>query len=278
MQLLRPENKPRMNIDHYLALAQTQKCNPSQEFIISKEWSQGRTVYGGVSAAMLYSSAKPYIEEGRVLRSMSTNFVGPLIAGEAFSISVEIVRSGKNVSQLQSRAIQKGKVCVLSQLCFAAGRASKVVVANTDNHNLSLPTKAKYFPPIPKLVPSFLKHFDLCIQEGGAPFLGSKSSHYHGWMRYKNAPLEINEAHIIGLIDVWPPTLLQMLKWPAPASTISWNLEFIYPHREILATDWFAYKAETRQASGGYGHTEATIWDAHGEVVALSRQTVAIFD
>lgn len=278
MRLLRPDLKARMNIDHYLILAQTHKLNSEQEFVLSKDWAQGRTVYGGVSAAMLYASAKPYIDENRVLRSMSTNFVGPLIADEPFSISVEIVRSGKNVSQLQSRAIQNGKVCVLSQLCFAAGRTSKVEVSNTEKHNLILPTKAKYFPPIPKLVPSFLKHFDLCIQEGGAPFLGSKHSHYYGWMRYKNPPTEINEAHIIGLIDVWPPTLLQMLKWPAPASTVSWNLEFIYPHRDILATDWFAYKAETRQASDGYGHTEATIWDAHGEVVALSRQTVAIFD
>jgi acyl-CoA thioesterase II len=278
MQLLRPDIKAIMNIDHYLALAQTHKQNPEQEFTISKEWSQGRTVYGGVSAAMLYASVKPYIDEDRVLRSMSTNFVGPLISNEPFSISVEIVRSGKNVSQLQSRAIQNGKVCVLSQLCFGAARPSKVEVINTDKHNLSLPTKAKYFPPIPKLVPSFLKHFDLCIQEGGAPFLGSKSSHYYGWMRYKTPPMEINEAHIIGLIDVWPPTLLQMLKWPAPASTVSWNLEFIYPHREILTTDWFAYKAETRQASCGYGHTEATIWDTQGEVVAISRQTVAIFD
>ena len=267
-----------MNIDHYLILAQTHKLNPKQEFIISKDWSQGRTVYGGVSGAMLFAAAKSYIDEDRVLRSMSTNFVGPLVVNEPFSISVEIVRSGKNVSQLQSRAIQYDKVCILSQLCFAAGRTSKVEVTNTDKHNLTVPTIAKYFPPIPKLTPSFLKHFDLCIQEGGAPFLGGKSSHYYGWMRYKKAPAKINVAHIIGLIDVWPPTLLQMLKWPAPASTVSWNLEFIYPHREILATDWFAYKAETKQASNGYGHTEASIWDAHGEVIALSRQTLAIFD
>jgi acyl-CoA thioesterase len=123
-----------------------------------------------------------------------------------------------------------------------------------------------------------LRHFDLCIQEGGIPFLGGKKSHYYGWMRYKNPPKEISDAHIVSIIDVWPPTLLQMIKLPAPASTVSWNVEFVYPHKEILPNDWLAYKAITRQAADGYGHTEATIWDAQGDVIALSRQTVAIFD
>lgn len=267
-----------MNIDHFLTLAQTHKSEPGQEFVVSKEWSQGRTVYGGLSAGMLYAASKSYVAQDRVLRSMSTNFVGPLFSEDAFTISVEIVRSGKNVSQVQARVLQHEKVCVVSQLCFAAGRPSKIKVNNVEKHNLTLPTKAKFIPQIPKMTPNFLKHFDLSFVEGGVPFLGSKNSHYYGWMRYKNPPKQINNAHIISLIDVWPPTLLQMLKWPAPASTVSWNLDFIYPHREIQTTDWFAYKAETRQASDGYGHTEATIWDAHGEVIALSRQTVAVFD
>ena len=96
-------------------------------------------------------------------------------------------------------------------------------------------------------------------------------------MRYKKAPLKMSDAHLISMIDAWPPTLLQMLKWPAPASTVSWNVEFLHPHQEVLANDWFAYKASTRQAGDGYGHTEANIWDAHGKLIALSRQTVAIF-
>ena len=267
-----------MHIDHYLNLAQQHTQNPQQQFIISKKWSQGRTVYGGLSAGMLYSCAKSHVESTRVLRSMSTNFVGPLFSEQPFTITVEVVRAGKNVSQIQARAIQEGKVCVLSQLCFGEGRSSKVKVLNNDEHGLSMPVKAKYIPQIPKITPSFLRHFDLAINEGGMPFLGGKGSHYSGWMRYKNPPLSVSDAHVVSIIDAWPPTLLQMLKFPAPVSTVSWNLEFIYPHSHIAPTDWLAYKVKTRQASDGYGHTEATIWDAQGEVIALSRQTVAVFD
>lgn len=267
-----------MNIDHYLELAQNQKKDPSQEIVISKEWAQGRTVYGGLSASMLLAAGKAYVNIGRQLRSMSTNFTGPLFSQVPFTITVEVVRSGKNVSQIQARIIQNEKVCVVSQFCFAIGRPSKIVVENFEQHELPLPEKAKFIPQIPKVTPKFLKHFDLSIQDGGLPFLGSSKNHYNGWMKYKKTLKKVTDAHIIGLIDVWPPTVIQMLKWPAPTSTVSWNVEFIYPHNEVEGSDWFAYKAQTRQASNGYAHTEATVWDSHGNAIALSRQTVAVFD
>ncbi len=267
-----------MNIDHYLEQASQFSDNNNQEFTIGKYWAQGRTVYGGLTAGMLYSAAKSKVSNDRIMRSMSTNFVGPLLSEKPFNITVEVVRAGKNVTQLQARAIQNDKVCVLSQICFGEARVSKISVVNDEKHGMDLPNKAKFIPQIPKVTPKFLRHFELSINKGGIPFMGKKTSHYHGWMRFKVPPKRISDAHIVSLIDTWPPTLLQMLRWPAPASTVSWNLEFIHPHRVIEPTDWFAYKAETRQAADGYGHTEATIWDSHNQVIALSRQTVAIFD
>jgi len=267
-----------MNIDELLALSALHKQQPEHAVIIDKQWSQGRTVYGGISAALLYSAAKSHISDDRVMRSMSTNFVGPLLSEHPFTITVEIVREGKNVSQLQARAIQNHKTCVISQVCFGQSRDSNVIVVNNDKHAMQVPRKGNFIPQIPKITPKFLKHFDLSIQEGGVPFLGGKNATYHGWMRYKKAPLSFSDAHLVGIIDAWPPTLLQMLKGPSPTSTVSWNLEFIHPHRPILGTDWLAYQAHTRQAAAGYGHTEANIWDATGELIAISRQTVAVFD
>ncbi|MBT1449734.1 thioesterase family protein [Glaciecola sp. XM2] len=267
-----------MDIDALLSLAATHRDYNDIEVTIPKEWSQGRTVYGGLSAAMLYASTKHYVEPDRLLRSMTTNFVGPLMSQTPFSITVEMVREGKNVSQLQARAVQDGKNAVVVQMCFAKARVSKSGVVNNEQHMLDAPKKGNFIPQVPKITPKFLKHFQLEVQSGGLPFTGKKDAKYYGWMRFKKPPAEITDAHIVSLIDAWPPTLLQQLRWPAPASTVSWNLEFIHPHRELLPTDWFAYKADTRQAADGYGHTEATIWDAHGEVIALSRQTVAVFD
>lgn len=275
--LLFSQGRP-MHIDDLLALAKEQKSNPDRELTIPASWAQGRTIYGGVSAGLLYAAAREYVDVERVMRSNSTNFVGPLLTEKPFTISIEVVREGKNVSQILARAIQAGKTCVMSQICFGNSRKSAVTVVNNDTHNMPVPKRANFIPPIPKVTPKFLKHLDLAIQEGSVPFMGKKTSHYSGWMRFSKPPQTFTDAHLVCIIDAWPGTILQMLKWPAPASSVSWNIEFIHPHRTIAGDDWLAYQAQTRQASDGYAHTEANIWDKDGELIAISRQTVAIFD
>lgn len=245
---------------------------------VSSKWSQGRTVYGGLSAALLYAAIKHQVSDDRVLRSYNVNFVGPLLVDKPIGFETEVLRQGKNVTQISGRIIQNNNVCVQSQACFGVERPSKVVVSNADTHTMELPKKAKFLPQIPKVTPKFLTNVDLAIVDGGLPFTGRKKSHIDGWMRFKHPVAKITDAHIIALIDAWPPTVLQMLKWPAPASTMSWNIEFIHPHSPIAPTDWLAYQAKTRQAAGGYAHTEANIWDQQGELIAISRQAVTVFD
>lgn len=269
-----------MTIDEILSLtcAHIKDRDSQPNLTIPNNWSQGRTAYGGISAAVAYQAMREIIDESRLLRSFNCNFVGPIIPDEPFEIETEILREGKNASQIVAKIIQNGNISLLSQAAFGVPRKSKVSVENFDRHQMSLPKKPNFIPAIPKVTPKFIRNFELSIDSGRLPFTGSKHHHLHGWMRYKQPPATITDAHLIGLFDSWPPTVLQMLRWPAPASTMSWNVEFIHPHKEIKPTDWLAYQANTRQAADGYGHTEANIWDQQGELIAVSRQAVAIFD
>jgi len=70
---------------------------------------------------------------------------------------------------------------------------------------------------------------------------------------------------------------LQQLKSPAPGSTLAWNLEFLHPHAEVPNNAWFGFREITRQTSDGYGHTEANVWNARGDLIAISRQTITVF-
>lgn len=245
---------------------------------LTDHWAQGRTVFGGISAGLAYLCCKPLIDDDRVLRSFTVNFVGPLLFDTDFDIVAQTLRTGKNVSHFSIQIIQNGHICLMAQACFGVGRNSAISVANNDTHTMEKPRKANFMPQIPKVTPRFLRHFELAIQQGSFPFTRSKQARYQGWMRFKQPPKIIADIHLITLIDAWPPTLLQMLKWPAPASTVSWNLEFIHPQTEVKPDDWFGYQAITRQAGKGYGHTEANIWNADGKLIAISRQTVAVFD
>jgi acyl-CoA thioesterase len=266
-----------MHIDSLLNLVKQQTKEDTISLTVSNSWAQGRTLYGGISASLAYQAMRQAIEPNKVLRSLSTNFIGPIEADKHFTIKTEILREGKNVTQVMGRIIQNDKVSLMAQASFGIARESKVHVTNQLQHQMDYPQKPNFMPPIPKVTPKFLSHFDLAKTKGGWPFTGNKGSILHGWMRFKKQPEIFSDAHLVALIDVWPPTVLQMLRWPAMASTMSWNLEFIHPHQSISGSDWFAYQAQTRQAADGYAHTEANIWDKHGTLVAISRQAVTVF-
>ena len=84
------------------------------------------------------------------------------------------------------------------------------------------------------------------------------------------------------LIDAWPPTVLQKLKHPSPCASVTWSLEFAQPlamlDEPLKPGSWVYYDAEIKQAHHGYAHTVARIYHPNGELIALSRQLVAVYD
>ena len=268
---------------HIDTLFETVKNQINQEqtsatLSVPDTWAQGRTLYGGISTSLIYTSMRQLVATDKQPRALNTSFIGPIEPDKPFTINISLLREGKNTSQLQGQIIQHDRVCVVVLASFGIERKSKVLIESQTKHLMEAPKKASFMPMIPKVTPRFMRHIQLAKKLGDWPFTGSKISDIHGWMRLKEAPKELTVAHLIALIDVWPPTVLQTLRWPAPASTMSWNLEFILPHAEFKPDNWFAYQAETRHAAHGYANTEANVWDSHGALVAISRQTVTVFD
>lgn len=109
------------------------------------------------------------------------------------------------------------------------------------------------------------------------PFSGQGGREMGGWMQFREPPETLTDAHIVALIDAWPPALLPHLKSPAPASSLSWALDIMHPRPDVRPGDWLLYRATIDQAGAGYGHTQAGIWTSRGELVATSRQTVTVF-
>lgn len=267
-----------MKFDEFMDACEQQENIDNICLTVPKDWTQGRTAFGGLSAGLLTRVMRKKVSEDRSLQSVSFNFVGPLNAGEPFGFEVNILREGKNATQVSASIIQQDKVCLTALACYARQRRSKVLVPPAHMHQMSLPKKPNFIPQIPKVTPKFLRHVQLAIQDGKLPFTGAKQSTMAGWMRFKETPVQLSEAHIITLIDAWPPTILQMVRGPAPASTMSWNIELIHPFAPVAPGEWLAYQAETIHAKDGYGHTEAKIWSQSGDLLAISRQLVAIFD
>lgn len=268
-----------MHIDDILSVW---RASQNESITIPKNWAQGRTVYGGLTAALIFDAMQREVvankpTEERPIRYFNLSFIGPLMVGEPSVFEINLLRSGRSATQLSAVVKQNNQVTVMAQACFGVKRSSKIKISNQETHQMKTPKKANFIPQIPKVVPKFLRHFDLNLQAGRLPFMHSKKDFMHGWMRFKKMPEHFTDLHLIAAIDAWPCTVLQQLKLPAPASTMNWNLEFPQTATPINPADWLAYQAHTEHAQDGYVFSDAKVWNQIGELVALSRQTVGVF-
>lgn len=240
-------------------------------------WAQGRAFFGGFGAAVAYQHGANGVASSQHLRAMTVSFVAPLAPGPTTLVR-RILREGKNVTQVSVELIQEQQVGLSALLTFGQSRPSAVVVTETPSSHVP-PREAGQGMPESSVVPEFARHYEYCLNLGAMPFSNQPKREFGGWMRYRDEPQPITIGLMLGLVDAWPPAVLPHLSQPAPASSLTWTIEFPEPLAESskLATDWWQYAAYIDYAADGYGHTQAQIWDADGKLVAISRQTITVF-
>lgn len=256
-----------------------QQIEQSEWIDIPQGWLQGRTIFGGLVAGMLIHKAIATIADAeKKLLSCSITFVGPVEHDKA-KVTAEILRQGKSVTTIEVRLWQNDAVQSILIASFGSQRESNIQVA--------LEPQAPDFPSLDQIniVPKYLpfpecvKNFQLAWTEGNYPMSASKQPDFSGWCRFdpaEHTDREMTIADLLTLMDVWPPGVLSMFRKPAPASTLTWHVTFIYPLQHSL-NDWFKYKVMTDYAEHGYATEHAYLWDEQNRLIAIARQTVTVF-
>ncbi|MDG6402520.1 thioesterase family protein [Pseudomonas quasicaspiana] len=245
---------------------------------IPAEWAQGRASFGGLMAALQYEAMRAKVPEGRPVRSLAITFVGPAEPGVPIAFEVEVLREGKAVSQLLGRATQNGQVMTLIQGSFGASRESVISVKADPAPTLKPLEACPQLPFVSGMMPEYLRFMELRWGLGGLPFSNTPSPAIGGYVRFRDIEEgPCSEAHLLALVDAWPPALLPHLSKPAPGSSLTWTIEFVQPMPVLSTHDWCSYKAVIEHARDGYGHTAAMLWSPTGELIAISRQTVTVF-
>jgi acyl-CoA thioesterase len=238
-------------------------------------WGQGRAVFGGMAAALAMAHLLPVIPAAIPLRSVSVSFVAPLNAGPAV-VQRKILRQGKSVIQAQVEITQDDQVALVLLASFGAARPSA--------HQLSADTAPQWqtdtIHTLPKQgpVPEFTTHFDYRIAHGQLPFSASPLRELGGDIRMTgNESRQAGIVELLALIDAWPPVSLTLLNQPAPASSLTWTIEFIAHDLPFNNTDWWRYLAGIDYGADGSHHIAAKVWQPDGKLAAISRQTVTVF-
>ena len=246
---------------------------------IPADWGQGRASFGGLVVALQYEAMRAHVSVERALRSLAVSFVGPVAADVPISFEVEVLREGRAVSQVVGRAVQDGQVMTLVQASFGASRESAVSVDSVPAPEMKAVAQCPLLPCIKGITPEFMGHLSMAWAVGALPFTGRGTREMGGWVRLagdvQDEPL--TETHLLALVDAWPPALLPLLNKPTAGSTLTWTIEFVQPLPKASTLEWCKYLAVIEHARDGYGHVAANLWAPGGELIAISRQTVAVF-
>ncbi|WP_249672859.1 acyl-CoA thioesterase [Pseudomonas abieticivorans] len=247
--------------------------------IVPSDWAQGRAGYGGLMAALLFEAMRAKVPADRPVRSLAISFVAPAQTGMPISFEVELLRAGKSVVSVLGRAVQEGGVVTMIQGSFGAPRVSEVNVPSLPATEMKSLEQATALPYIKGVTPEYIQHLDMRWGIGALPYTNTPARQMGGWMRLRGeVPKEpMTEAHLLALVDTWPPAVLPYLKTPAAGSTLAWTIEFVQPVPSMTTHDWCRYCATVEYARDGYGHTAAAVWTAEGALLAISRQTVTVF-
>jgi acyl-CoA thioesterase len=257
-----------------LAAARSTKAS-DLEIEVPDDWGQGRSTFGGLVVALALERMRDHVDPARRPRSLLVAFIGPIAPGP-IEIRVERLREGRSASQLEARVSQAGVLCCTVIAAFAADRESRLDIPSPPALELRGPEGLDSLPFFPGLTPSFVQHLELRWALGPGPYAGSDMHEQAGWCRFR-APGLAHEGHVLALVDAWPAPVLQQLRALIFASSMSWMIEFPEVDETAQADAWWSFHADTDRAAGGWVHAHAKLWSPSGKLVAISRQTIAMF-
>lgn len=245
---------------------------------ITQDWLQGRTAFGGLSAALAVEALRLHVGRDRPLRALLTSFIGPIGPGEA-EIECKTLRSGKSVTWTEARIIQNGEVGASFSAAFGHGRDSSIRVAGPTQPEAKPPEASTLFPYIEGVTPVFTKHFEMRYAIGQLPISSSRQSELGVWIRFRDAD-HFGEAHVVALMDLLPPAVLQMQSEFKPISSLTWHLELLDDLEAGDARngeDWWFFHVYAQGAANGYSQQHAVLYTPAGRAIAMSQQTISIF-
>lgn len=240
--------------------------------LTGEDWSQGRSLFGGLQAALAAQAMRTLVPEGMPLRALQTTFIAPVPAGPV-DVKARRLRVGKNVVHVEGRLVQ-GEEC----LCLVIGVYG---AARTSSVELMPPAPVEALKPrerpfIPGVTPNFNQHFAIRWLRGGLPYSGAREAEQLIEMDLLDSGA-VGDAQVLAFADVIPPVALSMLREPAPGSSLTWMIEFLAERFDGLPLQGWRMDMRLEAARNGYTTQAGVLWGPGGAPIAASRQSMVVF-
>lgn len=236
--------------------------------VIPETWLQGRTCYGGLSAALALHVAQASDVDLPPLRSAQVSFIGPL-AGPV-TIRASRLRRGRNAAFVQADVESEAGLGLRATFVFMGPVESKIELRQG-----TAPAFAKPQPGDTTFsghAGFFTRNFEFLDKRddtvGAAEWLR--------WVRLRDREGLDPMVELIAVADCLPPAALKLLGGFAPVSSMTWLVNVLGPQPRT-EDGWWLLRANADYASAGSSSQQMGIWNASGEAIAEQMQSVAIF-
>lgn len=258
-----------MNLTDLLHAAQRDGASVSAD--VGDDWLQGRSLFGGLQAALAWAAMRAQVPVELPLRTFQMTFLEPVPAGSV-SAHARVLRAGKNTVHVQAELGAPDRPLAVAIAIFGSGRSSAVA-----RRMAPAPADAlrKPLPYVPNLAPRFMQQFETVLTAGAPPFAGVPVERV-GFDLSLRDPGPASEGHLLAIADFIPPVALSWMSKPAPGSSMTWMLEVLDGFADQPLRGWRT-DSEMTAARDGYTSQTTTVYAPDGRAVALSRQSMVVF-
>lgn len=239
---------------------------------IPEDWHQGRTAYGGLSAALALAGAQRIGGALPPLRSAQISFVGPLYG--PVELEARVLRRGRNATWVRADLTRDGEVGLAASFVFMGAIDSAVRLdERSPPAGLIPPAEARGVPT--DRSPVFLQnHFEVrfALPRGDGP----KRADTAWWVRLRDGAGLDPMVHLLACADASPPAVLPFLPPRAPVSSMTWQCNLLQP-RPVTRDGWWLIRVSSDHAAEGGTSDLIDLWNADGVPVMASMQSVAVF-
>jgi acyl-CoA thioesterase len=239
----------------------------------SADWRQGRTLYGGLSAALCLEACLRTVPDLPPLRSAQIAFVGP--AADTLALRTRVLRRGKSATFMTADLTSAGDSATHATFCFGGPRDSAYARTAPTAPAAAPPEACPDFFPKDR-APAFAQHYDVKLAAGSPPVSGAREPDILLWARHRDAGAPANAVSLLALADVPPPAAFTTFTAFAPISTMTWAIDFL-DEAALGAGGWKLLRSAALTIRDGYSAQRMAIWDEGGAPVAIAQQTVAVF-
>jgi len=239
---------------------------------ITEDWMQGRTTYGGLSAALCFEAALQSFPGLPALRSAQISFIGP--AGGNVQVNASLLRRGKSVTFVEADVLGEKGLATRGLFAFGAARPSQFDTHFMPRPALPGPDDCDAFFPN-GMGPSFVQHYETRLAKGARPGVQSQEHDHFVWVRHKDE-MANGVSALLALADMPPPAVMPMLKEFAPISSMTWQLNLL-TDAPNTKDGWWLLQSRAENAAQGYSSQDMLVWNFDGEPVIAGRQSVAVF-